>query len=73
MNYNFRLFYFYAGESLPCSLSVWNAVAFLLFLMCVFRTEANPRLLVASEEGILYVYNVDTENGGQCELLKQYR
>lgn len=38
----------------------------------IVKTEANPRLLVASEEGILYVYNVDTENGGQCELLKQY-
>lgn len=40
---------------------------------CVItKTEESPRLLVASEEGILYVYNVDAENGGQCELLRQY-
>lgn len=38
----------------------------------IINTEGKPRLLVASEDGILYVYNVDTLNGGQCELLKQF-
>ncbi|GFG29084.1 hypothetical protein Cfor_00254 [Coptotermes formosanus] len=31
------------------------------------------RLLVASADGTLYVYNLDTNEGGDCTLLKQYR
>nr|CAD7458477.1 unnamed protein product [Timema tahoe] len=31
------------------------------------------RLLVASADGYLYVYNLDTAEGGDCTLLKQHR
>ncbi|KAG8231755.1 hypothetical protein J437_LFUL012034 [Ladona fulva] len=31
------------------------------------------RLLVASADGYLYVYNLDTSEGGDCNLLKQHR
>jgi len=32
-----------------------------------------PRVLVASEDGYLYVYNLDPEEGGECSLLRQHR
>lgn len=32
-----------------------------------------PRLLVASYEGYLYMYNIDPTEGGECTLLKQHR
>ncbi|XP_046391595.1 WD repeat domain phosphoinositide-interacting protein 2 isoform X1 [Ischnura elegans] len=31
------------------------------------------RLLVASADGYLYIYNLDTSEGGDCNLLKQHR
>ncbi|XP_058796565.1 WD repeat domain phosphoinositide-interacting protein 2 [Phymastichus coffea] len=31
------------------------------------------RLLVASADGYLYVYNLDTQDGGECTLYKQHR
>merc|ERR1712110_1034600 len=30
------------------------------------------RLLFASNEGVLYIYNLDTEEGGDCSLIKQF-
>ncbi|XP_013408500.1 WD repeat domain phosphoinositide-interacting protein 2 [Lingula anatina] len=32
-----------------------------------------PRLLVASQDGYLYIYNMDPAEGGECTLLKQHR
>eukprot|EP00914_Ancora_sagittata_P018045 GHVO01035613.1.p1 GENE.GHVO01035613.1~~GHVO01035613.1.p1 ORF type:complete len:427 (+),score=26.57 GHVO01035613.1:132-1412(+) len=32
-----------------------------------------PRLLVASQNGYLYIYNLDPMEGGECTLLKQHR
>jgi len=32
-----------------------------------------PRLLVAAQDGYLYVYNLDPIEGGECTLLKQHR
>lgn len=32
-----------------------------------------PRLLVASSEGYLYVYNLDPQDGGECVLIKKHR
>ncbi len=32
-----------------------------------------PRLLVASQDGNLYIYNLDPAEGGECTLLKQHR
>jgi hypothetical protein len=44
-----------------------------LFHCCFFRIQKVLRLLVASADGTLYVYNLDTNEGGDCTLLKQYR
>lgn len=32
-----------------------------------------PRLLVASSDGYLYIYNVDPQDGGECTLMKQHK
>lgn len=44
-----------------------------LFPCFFFRIQKVLRLLVASADGTLYVYNLDTNEGGDCTLLKQYR
>ncbi|XP_046557402.1 WD repeat domain phosphoinositide-interacting protein 2-like isoform X1 [Haliotis rubra] len=31
------------------------------------------RLLVASQDGILYIYNIDPNEGGECTLVRQHR
>ncbi|XP_060559700.1 WD repeat domain phosphoinositide-interacting protein 2-like isoform X2 [Ruditapes philippinarum] len=31
-----------------------------------------PRLLVASQDGYLYIYNLDPNDGGECTLLRQH-
>ncbi|XP_020916524.1 WD repeat domain phosphoinositide-interacting protein 2 [Exaiptasia diaphana] len=42
--------------------------------VCAIATIGKlPRLLVASADGYLYIYNVDPEEGGDCTLLKQHR
>ena len=37
------------------------------------RIQKMPRLLVASQDGYLYIYNIDPVEGGECTLLKQHR
>lgn len=32
-----------------------------------------PQVMVISEEGYFYLYNIDLENGGECPLMKQWR
>lgn len=44
---------------------------YIYFLLC--RVHKVLRLLVASAEGYLYVYNLDSTEGGDCTLLKQHR
>jgi len=42
--------------------------------MCVScRIQKMPRLLVAAQDGYLYIYNIDPLEGGECTLLKQHR
>ncbi|TFY66792.1 hypothetical protein EVG20_g4294 [Dentipellis fragilis] len=31
-----------------------------------------PQVMVVSSEGYFYSYNIDLENGGECQLMKQY-
>lgn len=38
-----------------------------------FSISKQLRLLVASAEGILYVYALDPVEGGDCPLVKQHR
>ena len=38
-----------------------------------FSIQKMPRLLVASQDRYLYIYNLDPSEGGECTLLKQHR
>ena len=42
-------------------------------LLFIFRIQKVPRLLVASQDGYLYIYNLDPNEGGECMLLRQHR
>lgn len=57
---------------LPISILVSYSWQLCLFVFSV-RIQKVLRLLVASADGTLYVYNLDTNEGGDCTLLKQYR
>ena len=50
-------------------------IMFRFFNYSIFFSRINklPRLLVASEDGFLYVYNLDPEEGGECSLVRQHR
>lgn len=37
------------------------------------RIQKLPRLLVASSDGHLYIYNLDPQDGGECVLIKTHR
>ncbi|XP_036377368.1 WD repeat domain phosphoinositide-interacting protein 1-like [Megalops cyprinoides] len=42
--------------------------------ICALATiQKLPRLLVASSDGHLYIYNVDPQDGGECVLVKKHR
>uniref|UniRef100_A0A1A7Y776 WD repeat domain, phosphoinositide interacting 1 n=1 Tax=Iconisemion striatum TaxID=60296 RepID=A0A1A7Y776_9TELE len=42
--------------------------------ICALATiQKLPRLLVASSEGLLYIYNVDPQDGGECVLVRKHR
>ena len=44
----------------------------LEYVLC-FSISRLPRLLVATADAYLYIYNIDPEEGGDCTLLKQHR
>lgn len=37
------------------------------------RIQKLPRLLMASSDGYLYIYNVDPQDGGECVLVQKHR
>ncbi|XP_067100761.1 WD repeat domain phosphoinositide-interacting protein 1-like [Osmerus mordax] len=42
--------------------------------VCALATvQKLPRLLVASSDGHLYIYNVDPQDGGECVLVRKHR
>ncbi|XP_045442233.1 WD repeat domain phosphoinositide-interacting protein 1 isoform X6 [Pipistrellus kuhlii] len=42
--------------------------------LCTLSTiQKLPRLLVASSDGHLYIYNLDPQDGGECVLIKTHR
>ncbi|XP_034716180.1 WD repeat domain phosphoinositide-interacting protein 1-like isoform X1 [Etheostoma cragini] len=42
--------------------------------ICALATiQKLPRLLVASSDGCLYIYNVDPQDGGECVLVQKHR
>lgn len=46
---------------------------YLNVYIIVCRIQKVPRLLVASLDGHLYIYNVDPQEGGDCHLVKKHR
>lgn len=47
----------------------WHVVT----CVCPCRIQKLPRLLVASSDGFLYIYNVDPQDGGECVLVQKHR
>lgn len=45
----------------------------VVFVDVVVRIQKLPRLLVASSDGFLYIYNVDPQDGGECVLVQKHR
>ncbi|XP_021431876.2 WD repeat domain phosphoinositide-interacting protein 1 [Oncorhynchus mykiss] len=42
--------------------------------ICALATvQKLPRLLVASSDGHIYIYNIDTQEGGECVLVRKHR
>lgn len=39
----------------------------------IYRVQKNLRLLVATADGYLYVYSLNTIEGGECVLLKTHK
>lgn len=39
----------------------------------LYSIQKKLYLLVACEDGHLYIYRVDEHNGGECALVKQHR
>ena len=54
---------------------IFNICIYIIFLKFILLHSIHKvlRLLVASAEGYLYVYNLDSAEGGDCTLLKQHR
>lgn len=52
---------------------IWCVVHSLLVCVSVVRIQKLPRLLVASSDGYLYIYNVDPQDGGECVLVQKHR
>lgn len=45
----------------------------LKWIICCFRIQKLPRLLVATDDGQLFIYNVDPLDGGECMLAHKHR
>ena len=45
----------------------------MLSILYNFRIRKTLRLLLASSDGILYMYAVNLDEGGDCSLIKQFQ
>uniref|UniRef100_A0A8K9UIQ8 WD repeat domain, phosphoinositide interacting 1 n=1 Tax=Oncorhynchus mykiss TaxID=8022 RepID=A0A8K9UIQ8_ONCMY len=51
-----------------------SMVSWLALSLCLsVRIQKLPRLLVASSDGQLFIYNVDPQDGGECVLAQKHR
>lgn len=44
--------------------------------VCAISTDKNakvPRVLIASADGFLYIYDLNVNDGGECTLIKQHK
>lgn len=39
----------------------------------IINVPRNPRVLIATADGYLYIYDLNTNEGGDCTLVKQHR
>jgi autophagy-related protein 18 len=44
----------------------------LKYECCITKVEKETRLLVACEDGFLYIYNLDDGKGGECKLIRAH-
>ena len=42
-------------------------------LIKMLRIRKSLRLLICNDEGILHMYSLDQEDGGDCSLIKQFK
>lgn len=63
-----------------CALATWGTEHIYVreqwhVMTCMYlcRIQKLPRLLVASSDGFLYIYNVDPQDGGECVLVQKHR
>lgn len=60
-------------ESQTCPVRDMEMWKLLNVVVCADRIQKVPRLLVASLDGHLYIYNLDLQEGGDCRLVKKHR
>lgn len=62
------------NDSVVCPIPLGVRVSWLAVSLCLsVRIQKLPRLLVASSDGQLFIYNVDPQDGGECVLAQKHR
>ena len=49
----------------------WKSV--VTRMLCAFSIQKLPRLLVVNLEGMMFIYNLDPNESGECQLVRQHR
>ena len=49
----------------------WKSV--VMRMLCAFSIQKLPRLLVVNLEGMMFIYNLDPNESGECQLVRQHR
>lgn len=76
-----------SGQRNVCTLAMWEfdrsevlivglgfeANRLKCILNCCFRIQKLPRLMVATADGQLFIYNMDPMDGGECTLAHKHR
>ena len=45
----------------------------VMCVFCAFSIQKLPRLLVVNLEGMMFIYNLDPNESGECQLVRQHR
>lgn len=70
---NLKIWFFFQFLAWISSFSLVVAFTDLILVTFFFRIQKVPRQLVVSQDGYLYIYNLDPNEGGECMLLRQHR
>lgn len=49
----------------------WKSI--VMQMLCAFSIQKLPRLLVVNLEGMMFIYNLDPNESGECQLVRQHR